>query len=232
METGNLEKVRIKAFKDKEMKQAIPEGEFVLPVNPESFTRSFKIQKDKTQGKGKQGAELKFKYTPPQEFKLDFVLDGTETIEGYESTLIGMPVAEQIDNLLNVIYLIDGESHKPHFLKIFWGKYDVFYCMLTSADVNYTLFHSNGNPLRAKLSCSFTQFQESKREAALVGRNSPDLTHRFTLVEGETLVYRSNDVYASDDFYRQVAAFNGLTSFRNVPTGTLINYPPVKKIDA
>lgn len=78
MTTGELTKVEIRAFEDKTYGKEI--GKFELPINPEQFSQAFKVEYDLQQAKGSQGNDPKFKFTQPEELKLDFTLDGTGVI--------------------------------------------------------------------------------------------------------------------------------------------------------
>jgi len=64
--TGELTKVEIRAFKDKAYAQEI--GRFVLPINPEQFSQTFKIEHNEEQPQGSQGNDPEFTFTPPESF--------------------------------------------------------------------------------------------------------------------------------------------------------------------
>jgi hypothetical protein len=145
-----MEKLRIYAFLDRNF---VDPGEainlltptFIAPINPESFTKNYKIDLDERRGHGNQGTELRFKSTVPEELKLDFILDGTQTMEGYggeDSTLKAMPVHDQLDKFLKSVYKYEGEIHRPKFLLLIWGSEIRFRCVLSNLDINHTLFKS------------------------------------------------------------------------------------------
>lgn len=65
-------------------------------------------------------------------------------------------VSAEIIALKNVIYTYNGEIHRPNFVKLLWSKNMIFKGTLTSFDINYTLFKTDGSPLRAKISLEFS----------------------------------------------------------------------------
>jgi len=227
---GKIIKVCFLAYEDQaKTEEAKGNSVFVVPLNPETYNLNLKVEYEKKKSKGSQGTNPKYTGTKPKELKMDFILDGTGTAEGYHSSLIGKTVPVQIEKLLAVVYSVNGNTHVPNRLKVNWGEELVFDCVMTDLSVNYTLFDRNGSPLRAKLSITFLGHKEPTIRVKETDNKSPDLTHVFVLGGEETLTRRTVDIYGGPEFYRQVAAANDLTSFRNVPEGTSIVYPPLDK---
>ncbi len=230
MNDGKLVKVKILSFKNKELDVPADEfKEFELPINPESYSQNFKVEYEASSGQGNQKTDPKYKSTAPEELKLDFYLDGTGTVEGYVDKLAGMPVPEQVDLFLKTVYNMDGEIHAPKRLKINWGSFFVFDCILTNLDINYTLFHPDGEPLRAKLSATFLNYIEQEKRVKREDKESPDLTHVRLLQGGDSLALMSYRAYGDTNLYLQVTRANELTTFRNLPEGTELLFPPIAK---
>jgi hypothetical protein len=229
MSDGQLTKLEIKAFTDKKLTRPASPASFVVPVNPESFARSLKIKQEEKAAQGNQGTDPKYAGTEPEEIKLEFTLDGTNTIEGYEASHQGKPVAQQLEELMQTVYYMNGATHRPHYLRAVWGKLFTFDCVLTSLDVNYTLFEANGAPLRAKVSLSLKSFVEQEKRTRQEDKQSPDLTHVRTLNAGDSLPLMAYQLYGSKQLYLQAARANDLTSFRNLPAGLELVFPPINK---
>src|SRR5699024_10761068 len=102
-----------------------------------------------------------------------------------------------------------------------------FKCVLKSASVKYTLFSSDGRPIRAKISATFEGFIEDELRVAKDSDTSPDLTHRRTVQEGDRLPLMCYQIYGDSKYYLQVAAVNDLTNFRNLEPGVQIYFPPL-----
>ncbi|MEM8528132.1 MAG: LysM peptidoglycan-binding domain-containing protein [Bacteroidota bacterium] len=233
---GHPKKIVIQAYKDKKLNNlAEAPNRFVLPVNPEQYSQNFKLEYDKEAAKGSQGVEEKFKSAAPQELKLDFTIDGTNTIYGYAYTDENKKkVSEQIQLLKDVVYKMSGEIHRPKFLKIIGFGIDdkdskTFPCVLSNLEVTYTLFNQDGEPLRAKISSTFFNYKEAERRVKEEKKNSPDLTHLRT-VKGDThLPLMTYNIYKNSRYYLEVAKANDLTNFRKLRTGQELRFPPLKK---
>ncbi|MCW3464568.1 CIS tube protein [Chitinophaga nivalis] len=223
-ETANVEKIVIRPFLNQ--KQDKPAGkDFVIPINPESYAQAFKVEAKQKATGGNQGSAPEYKFTNPEQLKLDFTLDNTGTIEG--NILDGTPVNEQVTQLLETVYKMKGEAHKPPILKIKWGLY-TFDCILANLDISYVLFKPNGEPLRAKVSATFTQYVEPVKRVAKEDKRSPDLTRSIRIADGDTLPLLCYRNYGDPALYTQVAYFNQLTSVRNLHTDDELIFPPLR----
>jgi len=229
MSEGKLTKLEFKAFTDKKLQSPASPATFVVPVNPESFSRNLKIKHEDQAPQGSQNTDPKYTATEPEEIKLDFYLDGTNTIEGYEASQQRKSVPQQLEDFLRTVYYMNGATHRPHYLKVIWGKHFTFDCVLTGLDINYTLFDSAGVPLRAKLSASLKGFVEQEKRTRKEDKQSPDLTHLRTLEAGDSLPLTAYRLYGSKDLYMQAARANGLTTFRGLAAGQELVFPPIDK---
>lgn len=232
MINGAVEKVRIFAYTDKQLTQPNESVDqpFYLPLNPESYSKNFKIEADERRGHGNQGTDPRYKSTAPEELKLEFILDGTGAIENYHYTDPSKKsVKDQLDLFLKTVYQIDGNSHRPNFLKVHWGEYLKFPCILSNLDINYQLFESNGDPLRIRLSATFLNYLASEERAARERRSSPDLTHVRETKAGDRLDLMTHNIYNDTKYLLQVASANGLTTFRRLNSGLKLRFPPISK---
>lgn len=233
MSDGNFQKVTIRAYSNKKLTAATGD-EFTLPVNPETYSENYKVEYDAKQGQGNQGTNPRFKSSAPLERKLEFIIDGTKTIEGYRYP-VGpgnqeiVDVRNQIEQLLNTVYKMNGEIHKPNYLKIVWDEEFTFDCILTNLDINYVLFKPNGNPLRAKVSTTFLSYKEAERRAREEDKRSPDLTSIRRVNIADSLPLTTYELYGDARLYLQVAFANELTSIRNIDPQRELVFPPLDK---
>lgn len=216
--TGELKKLRIISFKDAQYDER--DEEFEVMFNPQEYSLKYEIESDASQGIGTSGSEPTFKKIKPQDLSLDFTIDGT----GVSGEDVDVP--EKVSEFLNVAYKYKGDEHRPRYLKVSWGTL-VFKCILKTASVKYTLFNSDGTPIRAKINATFNGFIEDQLRAAEEASSSPDLTHRRTVQEGDTLPLMCYRIYGDSKYYLQVAEANDLTNFRNLKTGQKIYFPPL-----
>lgn len=233
--SGSLQKLVIFSFKDKNFRQEVTDSKFTAPINPESFTRNFKVERDSRAAHGSAGRDPKFTATGPQELRLDFILDGTGTMEGYANPKkpgqdeLYLSVHEQLEAFLKCVYDYDGEIHAPRYLIVFWGSEIKFPCVLTNLDVNHTLFDPRGFPVRVRLNATFMGYITPASQQALKRISSPDLTHYRKVNQGDRLDFLSYRIYNDPKYFLEVARANGLSQVRKLVPGTEIYFPPFDK---
>lgn len=225
----NVSKLVIVPYKDQAYSETAGIDPYYLPVNPETYSQNYKIAVNKSQGQGNQGNDTKFIATTPEELKIDFLLDGTGTIEGYYNP-DKETVEDQFKRFKKVVYDMNSEAHRPNFLILFWGELK-FPCILTNIDINYTLFTSDGKPLRAKVSASFLNYVAQEERVAKENKKSPDLTHQRIATEGDRLDLMTYDIYNDSQYVLQVARANGLSSIRSLRAGKQVVFPPLDKTE-
>lgn len=234
MENGAIEKVRIFAYTDKKFTKpnTTVEQPFYLPVNPESYSKNFKIETDNRRGHGNEGTDPRYISTAPEELKLDFIFDGTGTIENYRYTKPNeKSVKQQLKLFLDTVYNMEGKIHRPNFLKLHWGDYLAFPCILSNLDINYQLFEKNGDPLRIKISATFLNYVAQEERTARERTESPDLTHLRPTKAGDRLDLMTFDIYDDTKYMLQVAKANKLVTLRKLKPGIELRFPPIDKTE-
>lgn len=227
-----LAKLIIHSFEKNDFKKEDKSLTFTTPINPETFTKTSHIELDSSTGHGQPGTDPKYKSTAPEELKIDFVLDGTQTMEGYVDKYKKMEVADQIKSFTNCVYKYEGKIHRPRFLIVHWGSELKFPSVLSHMEISYSLFNPNGNPLRAKISATFMKYESTVAVAAAARMSSPDLTHQRVVMLGDRLDLMTFNIYDDTGYVLQVANFNSLSSIRNLSPGKTIFFPPINKNDA
>ena len=204
---------------------------FVVPYNPNTFTITSKVEYDIPKVEGKENIDPTFKGIPPMEFNVEFTIDGT----------LPMTAKRKLDKLVNdneyvrneikrfrsiTGASINGEIHRPNYLALLWGTIHVD-CVLTSLSIVYTLFHTDGSPLRAKVTCAFLERTSSRKSNLETRLESPDLTKIFAVKEGDNLMLIANGKYESPAYYLQLAKVNKLKNFRRLLPCSRIILPPM-----
>ena len=193
---------------------------FEVMFNPNSYTINNKINFDTQQAEGSDGSDPKFKNVAPESFSLEFMMDGTGVSKS-KSTVV-----EQVAKFKKVTLSVNGKSHRPNYLIVQWGVF-IRDCVMESANITYTLFSSEGVPLRAKIAASFIDRKESKLNSIASMFSSPDLTHFIEVIEGDILpllVFRN---LGDSKYYLQTARINRLKNFRHLTAGKKIIIPPL-----
>ncbi|WP_452231739.1 CIS tube protein [Lacinutrix sp. MEBiC02595] len=132
-----------------------------LPVNPKGFSQNYRLITNKI-------TINSYVVSAPKELKLDFILDGTNTIAGYTYNSINHAVKEQLALFMHTVYFKKASEKYPRFLKIKWGDSLVFTGILSDLNLNYTLFEPNGDPLRIEVSATFSSIPNTVKNAEVL----------------------------------------------------------------
>lgn len=209
-----------------------PAYTFECSINPEQFTRTFGRRYTGTdedecgddQAIGKSATVTKFSKPTPEKLNFSIVLDGTGVVPGAPTSVV-----DQVNQLRKTAYDFVGNQHEPAPVRVVWGKgLDIFYGRLTDLSVEYTLFQSDGTPLRAKIKLDFVQAMTEREESSLARRKSPDMTHLVRVREGDTLPLLCQRIYRDAGKYLAIARLNDLDGFRSLEPGTLLRFPPMR----
>ena len=218
---GTLERLVIKAYEKPDFSGS-PVGQFEAYVNPNEITLSYEMEWDAAQGAGTTGSRMNFKKMKPGDLSLTFFIDGTGAN--------GRKVVTQDEvEKFQTVTGYNGNIHRPNYLKLVWGTLQIKRCVLKSASIAYKLFKSDGVPLRAVISATFTDTSDDQTRVALAQDQSPDLTHVRLIKAGDTLPALCNEVYGDPLRYLQVADANHLDDFRRLVPGMRVVFPPLEK---
>lgn len=137
-------------------------------------------------------------------------------------------IKQMVDNLKKVVYDPDGESHQPPVVKIKWGSFS-FSVRVTQLNIKYTLFDLAGIPVRAEVTIEAQYFYQEWPFDHTKEKKSPDLTHLVEVKAGDSLPLMCERVYKNPSYYLQIAKINGLTNFRQLKPGTILEFPPIRE---
>ncbi|RIH65348.1 LysM peptidoglycan-binding domain-containing protein [Mariniphaga sediminis] len=236
--SGELIKLRIKAYKDEQFTEEVGDGEFKTLLNPEQYKFNYKIEQNEDQASGTSATSPRFNKALPEDLELEFVFDRTGVIVDYgkpgtadDKTFSdeGNGIIDDIEQFKKVIFDYNGDEHKPNYLIISWGTL-LFKGTLSEMDVTFKLFKPDGTPLRAVARAKFKGFVEDDLRVAKENNSSPDLTHIREVKEGDTLPLMAFRIYGDSKYYLEVAKANQITNFRKLSVGQKIFFPPIEKV--
>jgi LysM repeat protein len=127
---------------------------------------------------------------------------------------------DRIYGLLN----IRGPLHRPPICTFTWGGFS-FDCMLESVGGRFTLFLSDGTPVRATLSVSFKEFVEVEVQVRTPPTESADHAKTYLVRRGDTLSSIAAAEYGDPAAWRPIARANRLANPRLLPPGTRLSLP-------
>ena len=135
---------------------------------------------------------------------------------------------DAVNELEQRLYDYNTEGHRPSFVKVQYGDI-TFFGQLKTLETEYSLFDPDSIPLRAELKVTLTGYCSQKEEKKHFSKYSPDVSRLVTLKEGQTLSALCYEVYGDPLLVGQVARFNNLNGYRNIPAGTEILLPMLIK---
>lgn len=234
--SGELVKLKIKAFKNEQFTEEVAEGEFKTLLNPDKYVFNYKIEQNDEQAPGTSGAAPRFNKALPEDLELEFVFDRTGVLTNYTSGGSGdntfrdegEGVIGDIEQFKKVVFDYNGEQHKPNYLVITWGTL-LFKGSLSKMDITFKLFKPDGTPLRAVAKAKFKGFVEDDLRVAKENSSSPDLTHVREVKEGDILPLMAFRIYGDSKYYLEVAKANKISNFRKLEVGQKIFFPPIEK---
>ncbi len=220
----NLIKLKIESFSKPDCDAGSRLNYIQAVINPDSYSRDFKINYDNPEIIGDAGNTSFFAGMGVNTFSLNkLVVDGTGVIP--------IPGADSVDDYIekfsNVVYQYQGVLHRPPYLKISWGNLIVI-GVCTSMKVDYKLFKPDGTALRAYIDLTLIESTDPDTIAKEAGKSSADLTHERIVKAGDTLPLMTYQIYGDASLYVMVAEHNNLDSFMDIKPGDKIFFPPFK----
>lgn len=234
-DSGTLQKLYIEAYLDPEQENKDSDNfKFEAYYNPSSLQMSYGIDTNEEEAQGQGVKLIKYKGHKATTYSFELLLDGTGASipNGISKDQPGgdgkkISVREKVKQFKDVAYEFRGDNHEGPYLRLSWGETALARVILTSLGVTYDLFAPNGEPLRAKLSCQFTEYSYEVLANAQQNPQSPDVTHQRVVKQGDRLPLMCERIYGDATLYQQVARYNGLTNFRNLVPGQKIYFPPL-----
>ncbi|MCG8700599.1 MAG: hypothetical protein MI922_21270 [Bacteroidales bacterium] len=201
--------------------------QFIASINPTNFDDSATIDYNHDKTFGQPAPIPRFGGVGPRKVSFDIMLDGTGVFQTCNFDSDPPSVKDQITSLKELVSEYDGSKHSPNVVQIVWGTFLLYGC-LEDMKENITLLKASGEPLRATIKLSFTEYKTPQEASKEANMSSPDLTHVVEVVAGDTLLMLCNRFYKDSSYYLQVARYNGLTTFRNLTPGMKLKFPPLR----
>lgn len=120
-----------------------------------------------------------------------------------------------------------GNKEEPPVCKISWGRQSLdfpFTGVLTSLTQKFTLFKSNGNPVRATLSSTFMEWLPPETDKK---KTDPELTTKM-VKRGDTLSSIAAEIYQDPKHWRVIAEANNLDDPRRLEVGRRLSIPDLR----
>ncbi|MBZ0303873.1 MAG: LysM peptidoglycan-binding domain-containing protein [Anaerolineae bacterium] len=161
---------------------------------------------------------------------LQYVRGGTRTLsmelffDTYEQQTDVREHTNQIYGLLG----INRETHVPPICTFEWGDFD-FRGVLERVSGRYTLFLSDGTPVRATLNVTLKEYVEIEVEVRRTPTESVDHFKTRVVQAGDTVSSIAAKEYKDPRQWRPIARANQIANPRVLQPGRSLVLPPLKK---
>jgi nucleoid-associated protein YgaU len=125
---------------------------------------------------------------------------------------------------------IDAELHAPPPVEFMWGSRR-FKAVVESLTQNFTMFHSQGWPVRATLRVTFKQYRPLSEQLESPKRTSADKTKQRVLTADDSLWAMAAREYEDPSRWRLIARHNRIDNPRLVRAGTVVMLPPLEDLE-
>jgi LysM repeat protein len=122
---------------------------------------------------------------------------------------------------------IEPTTHAPPICEFRWGRVR-FRGVLERVGGQFTLFLSDGTPVRATLDVTFRQFTDVQLSVRLGPTESADHATSHTVVRGETLSAIAAQEYGDVGRWRPIADANRIANPRKLVPGQTLAIPPLR----
>ena len=188
-----------------------------LHYNP----KEYKLKKDNTFFEvpipGLESPPLQYVRGGARTLTMELLADTSDTLKSVREMYVS-----KVEKLMDKNYKL----HAPPIVEFVWADQS-FRGVLTSLEVLYVLFHSDGTPLRAQLTVAMKEYRtvEIQLKEAENQQTSPDVEKRYVVRAGETLSSISAAVFRDPAHWREIAFANDITDPRRVAPGTVLTVP-------
>jgi hypothetical protein len=200
--------------------------EFKVLFNPTEYTFEDSSKWQEQQGNGR-GPELQYTGGERRRLSMELFYD---TYEDKEDVRL---YTGKLQELLVVTTDDRKNGKRPSVVELSWGEAQSnvgfpFQCVLESLKQQFTLFTSDGKPVRAKVSVSFKEYELPKDEWAREPKRRSFPAQTYTVREGDTLSGIAAAVWKDSSKWRLLAEPNEISNPRILQPGQSLIVPAIK----
>lgn len=201
----------------------VPEvgDEILLQFNPSEYSYSESASYSK-KGSGDGADSVQYLGTKDGALSLTLYFDTSSITDATATQREESSVADktaQIEKLAQ----IEDSLHRPPIVEFKWG--DISYKgLVTSVKTSFTLFNSDGTPIRAKTDVTIEKTPQEKKEKAL---QSPDRTKTRILTEDVSIWTLAEKEYGDRKEWRRIAKANHIMNPFDIEPGMVLKVPAI-----
>jgi hypothetical protein len=193
--------------------------EIEVIFNPTEYNVEYSSSYQETAPPGLSNPILQFVNGNAQMLTMDLLFD-TYTDGG------GVDVSERTKEFTDMLS-IDGSMHAPPRVEFTWGVF-AFKAVVEKISQRFTMFLSDGTPVRAMLNVTFKQYRTIAEQLEDPRRNSADKTKRRVFEAHDSIWLMAAREYGEPRYWRLIARENRIDDPRAIVPGTVLVLPPLE----
>lgn len=208
--------------------QLIVEGEtapITVQFNPTEYELSNSIQYSEKNIPGLNGPIGQYVSGNSRTLNVSFYFDTYNPPTLLEPVESGTNVTTYTQKIV-ALTRIKTSLHRVPKVTFSWGSIK-FDGVITDVKEHYTMFLSNGMPVRAKVDVTFKSVYDVEKDGKSTPLESPDRTKAITLKQGESLWSIAAREYEDPEHWRVIAIENGILNPLNIYPGQILKLPPL-----
>jgi hypothetical protein len=187
---------------------------FFVPFNPNNYSLSKANQIAEAAIPGLNAPILQYVHGNTRTLDMELFFDTYEK---------GTPVTSDTDNIYNLL-LIDPSTHAPPICKVSWGAF-IFTSVLDHVNGKFTMFLSDGTPVRATLTVTFKEYIDVDKLVRTAPTQSADHRKLRVVKSGDRLDNIAGEEYGDPENWRVIAAANHLDDPADFEPGDVLIIP-------
>lgn len=199
--------------------------EIAVQFNPAEYQISNSVQYAEKTIVGFEGAVSQFIAGGNAVLNLTLYFDTYEPPGPDGTDESGTNVGEQTKEIVKLVK-INGSLHRPQQVTFSWGFIN-FKGVITEVKESYTMFLSDGMPVRAKLDVTMKSVYDSSTGKRQEPFESPDRTKYRRVRQGDYLWNYAAEEYGSPDRWKEIALANGLKHPLEIQPGQVLRIPAI-----
>lgn len=210
-----MEHAKIVVYDDK----GAQKSEIQFDFNPSEFTIDYSPRYTKSSGVASGKTTEEFIADAVSTMSLKLTLNGYPLSGGPESG--AKDITASVKSLRALVYT-DETTHKPPKCQFQWGSV-AYEGHVTNLNVQFTMFTSDGKPVRATVSLTMAGIKNEK-----LALQSPDRTKRRALAQNTPLFLLAYETYNDCTQWRHIAIANGIRNPRRLEPNVVLKIPPLE----
>jgi len=217
---------------------------YEVQYNPKEFSLEKTLQHGEINIPGLDAPLQQFVRGQAEKLTVELFFDTTENGMGKDAT----SVTDHTDRIYKLAK-IENESHAPAIVTFCWNSKfpgsslsyaeqgstasgnqtrNSFVGVVESVRQQFTLFSSEGVPLRATVNLVLKEYRRLDEQLKQLRLNSPDRTHSHPVKDAETLSAIAGRYYGNSARWRFIARENDINDPRRLNAGRIITVPSIK----